>query len=48
LERGREPQQLLARQHDLEPEPPKETRSPRAERLDLHPCVFHHATERRV
>src|SRR6185369_13269592 len=48
LERGHEPQQLLAWEDHVEPEPSDEPRPAGAERLDLHASALHHPTERDV
>ena len=48
LHRRGEPQQLLPRERDVEPEPPEEPRPPRPQRLDLDARAFDHPSERHV
>ena len=48
LHRRGEPQQLLPRERDVEPEPPEEPRPSRPQRLDLDARAFDHPSERHV
>ncbi len=48
LHRRGEPQQLLPRQRDVEPEPPEEPRPSRPQRLHLDACTLDHPSERHV